>query len=675
MNTPISDLDIIIPVSMELDWPTRESIVTAILEQHRRYGFTRFALAAPCGGWRSVAYPPREHFEALARLFLSVKNELSPHGIECGWWNTLTLKSGPSGEFTRPIKRNGEVHPFATCPLDEAFQKRFSEDIALFARIAKPAFIITEDDYSVAAAGGCFCKHHLAAFAKRQGKAYSREELVDLMYQDTPQAHALNRAYRQVSGDALVSLAAAVRKALDVESPEIPMGYMQAGGVDCDGACTEEIARAMAGPNHTPFSRLFGTFYGGVRVREIPCALYHPLHSKQHIPGDFRFYHESDTFPHTRFFTSGAHMRAIMSAAYSYGFDGSTFQTQQLLDHANEETAYGKMFAAEWPRFQAIHRIAKQCRVTGVQIDYDPFWNTVDPAVLQLKPLWTKCIGLFGIPFTTLDSGVTFWDEYQTRYFDDEVIMKKLSGTLFLDGAAAKHLCDRGYSSYIGVEIGDDVLSGTTIRFDLGAREVICDGFLPDYPGRHMPSAHMYSPPGNGKLLKMTVIDNTCEVISNAVTFQKAQICPAMTRFVNRLGGKVVVMGMTLRGNHSQSLFNYRRQRLLQELIVWGSDDFVMAKNAPDIYVIENEAIDPSQSGFLGMLTLINLCEDDLDEITLHLPSKWKHAVFSILDRNGHWQPAASTPTADGITLHCQVRHLDPVYLLMQSPDAIGPNT
>ena len=175
------DLDIIIPVSLELDWVTYESVVECITAQNRDYGFTRFALACPSGGWRGVGYPPKEVFTKLAELFLKVKNTVSPYGIECGWWITATLKSGSSPEFTAPVNENGEEHKFANCPLDKNFRKRFSENIAHFAEIAKPAFIVTEDDFSLNAVGGCFCENHLDEFAERCGHRYTREELVSVL--------------------------------------------------------------------------------------------------------------------------------------------------------------------------------------------------------------------------------------------------------------------------------------------------------------------------------------------------------------------------------------------------------------------------------------------------------------------------------------------------------------
>lgn len=360
-------------------------------------------------------------------------------------------------------------------------------------------------------------------------------------------------------------------------------------------------------------------------------------------------------------------MKAMMGAVYSYGFDGSIFQSLEFLDDPGEETAYGKMFSEERARFNAVSRIVKKCSLAGVNLFYDPFWNTVDEAKSPVTPLWTNAIGRFAIPFTTLSSSVAFWDERQAEHCDDEFVIKALSNGLFLDADAAKALCRRGFGKYLGVDIGEDILIGNNIVYDLGAREVICEAFALENGGRCMHSAHMLAPGGNGKLLKMTVTDDKCEVVSRFYTFDKKTVFPAMTRFENSLGGKIVVMGTTLFNNNSQSLINYRRQRLIQDLLVWCSDEFAFVKGAPDVYVIMNEAKDKEADGFLGMLTLINLCEDALDEVKIHLPEKWQ-TLSSVKTVNGSGELADCEhikAPGDIIVKHV-LNFLSPLYLIIE---------
>ena len=657
------ELDVIIPVSLELDWPTKESVVKDILYQYKNYGFKKFALAVPSGGWRSIGYPPREFYIERAELFAKIRTELEAYGIKCGWWITATLSIGKNDEFQPIVQDDGNEAPYSPCPLDDKYKKRFSEDVAIFSKIAKPDFIITEDDLSMSAAHGCFCQKHLDEFAKRCGTYYSREEILNKISQHTDESYELLRKWSELKRDTLVWFAEAIRKELDKESPEIPIGNNQSGYTETDGDVTEAISKAMAGPRHTPFSRLHGTFYCGVNSREIPERLFHALYDRQHIKGDFKFYHESDTYPHTRFFTAGKHMKAMMATAYSYAFDGSLFQTQQLLDDPNEERSYGTMFAKERLRFNMVRQIAKNCEIKGVELPWDRFWNNFAPSFATGNPLWIKCISRFGIPYTSLKSNVAFWDARQTRYYDDEAILDGLSKNLFLDGDAAKTLCERGFGKYIGVSIGREVNENKNIRYDLAAREVICDKFADDGKGRNMPSAHMYAPSGNGKWFEMSITDEKCEVISEAYTCRKELITPTMTRFENELGGKVVVMNLTLNGNGSHALLNYRRQRLIQKLITWCSDEYVYVKENPDVSIIVNEPKN-DDADFIGMLTLINLSEDDLCSSELHLPPKWQKAnKFLCLNREGEWKEVEFNKTSDGIELLTEFKYCEPVYV------------
>ena len=64
-----------------------------------------------------------------------------------------------------------------------------------------------------------------------------------------------------------------------------------------------------------------------------------------------------------------------------------------------------------------------------------------------------------------------------------------------------------------------------------------------------------------------TITDENCKAVTELKNFEGEVISPAMTWFENSLGGKIVVMGMTLRGNNSFSLFHGARQNLIQNLI------------------------------------------------------------------------------------------------------------
>ena len=131
------EIEIFIPVALDLDWPTAESVIECIKEQNERYGFKNFFLACPGGGWRSKGHPEKADFDRMADLFNEVKKGLADTDIVLGWWNTLTVKSGVHESFGRIVEESGEVHPFASCPMSEGFKRQFAEDIAYFAAKTK----------------------------------------------------------------------------------------------------------------------------------------------------------------------------------------------------------------------------------------------------------------------------------------------------------------------------------------------------------------------------------------------------------------------------------------------------------------------------------------------------------------------------------------------------------
>jgi hypothetical protein len=257
-------------------------------------------------------------------------------------------------------------------------------------------------------------------------------------------------------------------------------------------------------------------------------------------------------------------MRALMSNVFSFGFDGSIFICNQILDDSGEEKTYAKMYKNEEARFTKISELAKQCRVRGVEISFDSFYNTLTPYDGSNYPYWTGAVSRFGIPYSTKEEPVAFWDVNNARFSNDENIKRHLSNTLFLDCLAAKELCERGYGEYLGVSVGEPVLDiHKRLRLDLAAREVICEPYSELSKGKHMPSTHMYSPDGMGIELDIKVTNENCKVVSELVSYDKKVIIPAMTYFENSLGGKIIVLGMSITsGNKSQALFNYRRQKL-----------------------------------------------------------------------------------------------------------------
>lgn len=662
-------IDILIPVLLEGADKTAAGIAGSLIDLYNAYGFTRFALVMPDKGWRRTGYPPREYFEQMAERFLAVKNLLPPE-ISCGWWHTLVLKSGPTPGYTRVVRLNGTEAPFSTCPLDPAYRERFAEDVAFVLQKAHPDFFVTEDDFGINCHGGpgCFCQHHLEEFARREGRFYSREELQELFTQKPVESRELLRRWQVLAKDSLVLFAQTIREKADKGTPEIPMGLMQPGCDDHDGCASESVARAIAGKDHVPFVRFYGTFYCGERIADIPAVLYSAIHAREHIKGEMRFYHESDTYPHSRFYTSGSCMRTMMGCIYSCGYDGSVFQAydgsavQPLPDApARGESAYGKMYRKERTRFDALRKTVEGCRLKGVQIYRDPF-DAVNFS--EMEPRWIKAVTAFGIPFTTVDAPVAFLSGEQMRFMKEEEIKGFLAKTLVLDGSAAKVLTELGYGEFTGAEVRDTLLQGND-KFDLGAKEVISTAFFPESAERKMARADVYCPPGNGVLYRLEIREPDCREVTAIVNSESEYMAPGMSIFKNKLGGTVIIYATSVEGNFASSLFNYRRQALLQKLLVDCGADVPMVRKEPKVFLITN--VPETEKDFSAVLTIANLAVDPLEELELFLPDSLRTCEeFTVLDREGKWQKIDVEKISDGVRLKHVFNYADPVYLMIR---------
>jgi hypothetical protein len=260
---------------------------------------------------------------------------------------------------------------------------------------------------------------------------------------------------------------------------------------------------------------------------------------------------------------------------------------------------------------------------------------------------------------------VQCWDKTHAKYADGKTVLKALSGGLILDGEAAKALCDRGYAPFLGVDVGDDITIGSNLKYDLYAREVVCDAFATPSKGKRMMAAHMYAPCGQGKAFRLERVDSRCEVLSEHYSGFGEYIGPAMTRFENALGGRIVVMGLTLDGNNSQALYNYRRQRLLQSLVRWCGGEFVFAEGEPDVFTIVNTPTDSENADFTALITLTSLAEDTVGEIRLYLPKAWRGYEVKRLNVEGERVAVAQTPTENGVIIQEELRYLETEYFLV----------
>ena len=158
----------------------------------------------------------------------------------------------------------GEVAAF--CPMDmrhaDWIASWIQELIACGART-----LLLDDDFRMGQGFGCCCDLHMAALAKRLGRAVSREELRERML--CGGRNEYRDAWLAVQGEGKLLFAERLRRSMDAVDPSVRLGAcITMACWDTDGVDPIVLANVLAG-NTKPLMRLFGAPYHLSALNEI----------------------------------------------------------------------------------------------------------------------------------------------------------------------------------------------------------------------------------------------------------------------------------------------------------------------------------------------------------------------------------------------------------------------
>ena len=631
-----TDLSIMVPFKFEAG--NEAKMLDAMIEMKQKWGISRFLLMTPDKKIRISGCPNKEIFIEFGNLLQRVKTALEPLGIEVGWWCLSSLKTGKSN-YQNIIGLDGITSVISSCPLDAEFAAAFCENISIVAKIANPFMILIEDDYELSnhpgIKQGCFCPLHLKAFSEQIGHIYSREELAHIFKESRPESIKLRQKWGDLSRTSLTNLAVQIRNAVNQVSPETRIGLCQPGCCDRDGDMTEAVVQALAGDKTRPAVRLYGTSYSSNDSGQgIPGELFHALYSAQHLPNDFELFHETDTYPHTRYFSSATRIECQLHNICAYGLDGTFFHATQNLDNPLEEEGYLNMLANNAPRFNSLIKQLELCHLDGCEVIYRPNGSSA----------WASVLGRYGIPYTTINGGVKLLSGITASILSDAELEKLLSGGLFLDAEAAHIIAERGYKDCIGVNIE----KSKEVKFNI---EQICPtAGLVGIEGEKIYNFIFAAAAGEKcSFYELEALPGT-ETLTEFLDPSNSPVQPGLTRYTNRLGGRVAVIAFVLDGINSSSIFCYRKKELIRQLLEWLNNNEplpVAVLNAPNIFVTFNR----HKQGNFGILTVSNLCTDSLLQMVICCHPQWVNGKITELNHDGDWEICPITWNNNNCTL------------------------
>ncbi len=617
-----------------------DKIAERLREVKQRGGISRFVMSAPGHAVRVNGIKDVAGYAAIGRKIGELQRKVETDGILIGYKMMPTTNCGINHPWRKFTLADGKVREFTACPGEEGFRKDFAAKCAAVAREGRPFLYLMDDDFRYFSLG-CFCEDHLRRFAEISGMMRTRQEMVRALRVDGEEGQKTRMAWHRFQTGDLLLLAKAASDAIAAVSPETRVGLCAPGSFP--ERETAEIARVLAG-KHRPVIRWWGSVYGYDLPVETSGLLFSAQWSKENLPQDIECLYEADPCPHSRFYASAARMEALIETTLAFGYSAPLFQALGgRADALATSPDYIDMHKRCIERFAAIKAEAAKGRLVGVQTFFDPDSRVGGVGGSAKKPLdvaaWHRSLNRLGIPVTTAEAPVKlFTGHHAFRTMDDAAITNLLSAHqslttnhyalttgIFLDGAAAEALTERGFAPLIGVK--------ATMRDKI------------DFIGEHQTEWA-----GTGVSFGCTFHQNYgldgCAVSRlesagavNVTEFSSgAKRQPSITYFENALGGKVAVMAVNLANCKTPNFFSYAKRNLLVKVFrrlggeravpVWNTD-------RANVMLIAND------DGERLLLEAMNLSCDSAEKFVFEVVPPYAGGKVEILD-GATWRDAGA---------------------------------
>lgn len=646
-------LNVLVPVNWA-DEP-KEVMVKELRNMHDRYGLRKFVLIGP---WCKQYYKGTviSDWERLGDSIAYAKRELSDLDVEIGWWVVPTISGGKYRPFQCLMDCDGN-RTYASCPLDEGYVNDFKSKIVACASRARPSIIFFEDDFTLSNHGGmnamkgCFCPLHLAEYAKRTGREWTAKEIAEMFRKPTAENAPLRSTFAMLSRDSLEGFAKELRSAIDSVDPSIRVCLCQSGFVDIDGDSTETVARAFAG-NTRPMVRIFGAaYYNENAPTTLPGELAHAFWSAQHLGKDIELIHETDPYPHTRFYNSSLYLISELSGAIMAGAAGSYYYCTQYSDDPMGDDGYARRLVDFRRKLEVVRDLRATMRPCGVRAAYTPkevymVRETTKSASSGMLPVHAYFLGKMGLPMTTLeDAPVAMLLGPTANHLSDFEIRKLLSGGVLIDAEAALILSGRGFSALMGCKAVEEP-EKMLYRYESIETEAGCKSRGKKVYNRkiEMLTYIGWTPPKSA-MAKLTPVKDA-EVWSGLYDIENKYVAPATVYYQNSLGGRVAVLSRSLDSRSHPSIYSPRKQEMFHNLFAKLAGDSaidVTAPKTPSTWLISAK----NDKELLVMAE--NLCGEPRPDFILSFASKWHGATVSHLQDDGTWKPIGKASSAFGV--------------------------
>ena len=411
---------------------------------------------------------------------------------------------------------------YRMCPLDPRFLDYIAKSCRTFASL-RPDFFMVDDDTRLVMGEvpGCFCPLHLAEFAKRTGRSWTREEVVSAIKSGDETVLA---AWEKLKFDSLAAFFRLIRESFP---PEIP-GMLCVVKSRPHLAHAKEFAEMLASPGQTPVVRANGANYCGNDIYHVFCSRAEWADQLRVIGPGVVCLQEADTCPQTLWSCSATREVENIVIQALEGVKGAKIWITRL--EMTKERGSQRRYIRAFSDARGIMEWA-------AKVDFRQR-GAVVPYGRMAQGFAERYLAFMGIAYRYGKAGkgdVTALCVDSLAEMTRDEIVAALSGPLLLDGSAALWLAGNGFSDYIGVKAKPWARRTVQSHVDIDGNEIgpfRVDALVADLADVD-PSARELSQFRNRPYMGA----------------ESEYEAPGAVEFANSLGGRVITFALPLRSN------------------------------------------------------------------------------------------------------------------------------
>ncbi len=379
----------------------------------------------------------------------------------------------PGQNFTTMVDYDGYESTLVACPMDDAWWEYFKEYYTYLLKEIEPEVIWVEDDFRLhnhapLKYGGCFCKHHMAAYNAKLGTNYTREEFTDLLFRKDANED-VKRAFLEVSRECMASLAKKIGDAVKAASPKTQVGLMSSAHIrhEMEGRDWKAVHEGFAAGGEM-INRLHMPMY-----METGLKGYYTLFNaftfvcRGQIPDEVKVYPEMENHSFNTFAKDSECVRFQVESALPLELSGMTYNIFDFAGNgAIEQYGYGETMHKIHPYLNGVLNCGYRFRdLQGVVFPVDEkmaYYKKIKVGnFMSLSPeipyFWAR-LQAYGIACCTTRekemSGktVALYSDIVASFTDEQLVKLFANNSVICDGSAVMVLVDRGLGHLIGVK-------------------------------------------------------------------------------------------------------------------------------------------------------------------------------------------------------------------------------